>query len=194
MTLRSFTVTHKIKEEQSQSLNYSLPRIMKKDTIIKQGVINFPISISINRVSSPKHSDSWGFQCQPGALRSYGDAGCCDDYAVAMIDYAVRCAQIPFEWEEVSSVSVHPPPDLSDGCLSIRFGERRMGQKHNQWKGKSAPVLAKLCELQLRGETRKDPCHSSTLTGSQSFKTSYSSFLVNLFVIHTLEVNMTVWV
>lgn len=143
MTLRSFTVTHKIKEEQSQSLNYSLPRIMKKDTIIKQGEINFPISISINRVSSTKHSESWGFQCHPGALRSYGDAGCCDDYAVAMIDYAVRCAQIPFEWEEVSSVSVHPPPDLSDGCLSDLEREEWDRSIINE-KEKSAPVLAKL--------------------------------------------------
>lgn len=166
MTLRSFSVIHKIKEEQSQSLNYSLPRIMKKDTIIKQGEIIFPISISINRVSSTKHSDSWGFQCHPGALRSYGDAGCCDDYAGAMIDYAVKCSQIPYEWEEVSAVSVHPPLNLSDGCPSVRFGERRMGQKHNQWKGKSALVLAKLCELQLGGKTREDPCHGSTPTSS----------------------------
>lgn len=168
MTLRSFSVTHKIKEEQSQSLNYSLPRIMKKDTIIRQGEKNFPISISITEslpLSTVIPGDSSVTQgpCNHMVMLGAVVRSCCNDWLRSQV-------WIDLFWMRRSECNERSPTHKPFWGMSISINriwtEKRMEQKHKQWKGKSVLVLTKLCELELRGKTPKGPCHCSTPTSS----------------------------
>lgn len=145
MTLRSFSVTHKIKEEQSQSLNYSLPRIIKKDTIIRQGEINFPISISVTEslplsTAIPGDSSVTQGPCDPMVMLGAVVRSCSNDWLRSQVRID------PFWTRRSERCERSPTPKPFWGMPINRIWTEKNGTEAYSMKRKICAVLTKLCE------------------------------------------------